>query len=325
MDAAIETLTREGQGFFTRSQALSCGWLDRDLAAAVRAGAIRRLRHGAYSPAHTYDAADDVGRHILVARAALARQRGAVALTGVSAAAIRGYALHDQDLSTVHLVRLDGGSSRHEVGTRHHLMKPDISGDIEQVLGCPVVSAARTVWEVGTMSSVESALCTADSALHAQPDLLPELQALAPSYGHRPGSRRARVALALADGRAESPGESLSRVLFFRRGVPKPELQFSVRDADGTVVGVTDFYWPEYGHLGEFDGRVKYERLLRPGEAPGDVVFREKRREDRLRGLHYGMTRWTWSDLMPFGSDAFVRRLKEDLSRSQALRHRDAS
>ena len=49
--------------------------------------------------------------------------------------------------------------------------------------------------------------------------------------------------------------------------------------------------------LGEFDGQVKYGRLLRPGQAPGDAVFDEKRREDALRDEGWGMIRWVWDEL----------------------------
>ena len=49
--------------------------------------------------------------------------------------------------------------------------------------------------------------------------------------------------------------------------------------------------------LGEFDGRVKYGRLLRPGQEPGDAVFEEKRREDAIRDEGWGVVRWVWSDL----------------------------
>ena len=74
--------------------------------------------------------------------------------------------------------------------------------------------------------------------------------------------------------------------------------QFQVYDADGVLRGTCDWGWPEQEHLGEFDGRVKYGRLLRPGQAPGDVVFAEKKREDQLRELTgWSMTRLTWDDL----------------------------
>ena len=76
-----------------------------------------------------------------------------------------------------------------------------------------------------------------------------------------------------------------------------PELQHPVLDADGNLIGICDFYWEEDHHVGEFDGKVKYGRLLRPGESPGDAVFREKRREDRVRAQLFGMSRWVFADM----------------------------
>jgi hypothetical protein len=49
--------------------------------------------------------------------------------------------------------------------------------------------------------------------------------------------------------------------------------------------------------VGEFDGRIKYGRLLRPGQDAGDAVFAEKRREDAIRDEDWGVVRWVWSDL----------------------------
>jgi hypothetical protein len=54
----------------------------------------------------------------------------------------------------------------------------------------------------------------------------------------------------------------------------------------------------EFRTLGEFDGKIKYGRLLKPGEQPGDVVWREKLREDALRRLGWEVVRWTWAELM---------------------------
>jgi hypothetical protein len=44
-------------------------------------------------------------------------------------------------------------------------------------------------------------------------------------------------------------------------------------------------------------GRVKYGRLLRPGQEAGDVVFEEERREDAMRDAGWEVVRWTWRDL----------------------------
>src|SRR4029079_18992923 len=100
---------------------------------------------------------------------------------------------------------------------------------------------------------------------------------------HWPGTQHLQVAVRMADHRAQSPGESRSRWLFFAEGIPAPELQFEVYDAAGMLVGTTDFAWRRHRLLGEFDGRSKYGRLLRPGQTPEEVVWAEKLREDALR------------------------------------------
>jgi hypothetical protein len=96
-------------GIFSRAQALDCGETDRSLDIAVRDGSIVRLRRGIYAPTDIVEACDAFGRHLLLARAALATQRGRVALTGASAAVLHGFALHDVDRRAVHLVRVDEG------------------------------------------------------------------------------------------------------------------------------------------------------------------------------------------------------------------------
>lgn len=56
---------------------------------------------------------------------------------------------------------------------------------------------------------------------------------------------------------------------------------------------------------------MKYERYLRYGESPGDAVFREKRREDRLcEQLGWRMVRIVWADLYaPAATAARIRHL----------------
>ena len=69
-------------------------------------------------------------------------------------------------------------------------------------------------------------------------------------------------------------------------------------DEHGRLVAETDFAWHERKTFGEFDGQQKYGRLLRDGEEPGDAVFREKQREDRVRELTgYRCGRLVWADL----------------------------
>jgi hypothetical protein len=73
-----------------------------------------------------------------------------------------------------------------------------------------------------------------------------------------------------------------------------------------TLLGRCDFGWPERSAVGEFDGEVKFGRLLRPGQDPGKVVFEEKIREDALRAQGLNVVRWTWRELDDF-AEAAVR------------------
>jgi hypothetical protein len=99
------------------------------------------------------------------------------------------------------------------------------------------------------------------------------------------------------DGRAESVGESFSRVVIQELGLPEADLQVEVHDPSGLLVGRCDFGWRRFRTLGEFDGKIKYGRLLRDGQEAGEVVFDEKVREDELRGLGHEVVRWVDADL----------------------------
>jgi hypothetical protein len=101
--------------------------------------------------------------------------------------------------------------------------------------------------------------------------------------------------LEFADARAESVGESVSRVTMAELGLPAPVLQHRFFDADG-FIGTVDFWWPELGVIGEFDGRVKYFDPRMSRGDPAAVVYREKYREDRLRGLGPRVVRWGWPE-----------------------------
>ena len=306
-------------GIFSRKQALDCGETDRTLAAAVRDGAFVRLRRGFYVPTEIYATADRSAKHLLHARAALAGQRGQVALTGVSAAALHGFDIYNTSLEVVHLIRLDNGSTRTEAGIVHHGTRRDIEEEIGLYQGILASIPARAVWEVACQSSLEGGVVTADSALHQRPELKEALDALHDRFALFPGSVKGRTVIRLADGRSDSPGESITRVQYYRYGIPIPDLQFDVLDNQGRLIGTVDFYWDDFRHLGEFDGKIKYEKLLRPGESPSDCVFREKRREDAMRADSRGMSRFVWSDVMPRNVRRTMSELRAALDQSRRL------
>ncbi len=161
-----------------------------------------------------------------------------------------------------------------------------------------VTCATRSTVDALSLMSVESGMVSGDWMLSQGLTDFERLWALKTAMNHWPGTRTLEVTLRLLDGRSESPGESRGRYLFWWLGLPKPELQYEVVDAAGRLVAINDFAWPDRNIYGEFDGKVKYGRLLEPGQDPGEVVFAEKRREDEIRRVTGGtVVRWVWSEL----------------------------
>ena len=114
---------------------------------------------------------------------------------------------------------------------------------------------------------------------------------------HWPGVRQARRAVEFLDPRSESVGVSLSRVLLHHDGLPGPDLQQDILGPNGEVIARVDFLWKEQRTVGEFDGKVKYGRLLEPGQSGEQALFDEKVREDLIRDCGLQVARWIWRDL----------------------------
>jgi hypothetical protein len=201
------------------------------------------------------------------------------------------------DLTRVHVTRSDNLSGRRAADVQQHeaVIRP---GSLVVLGGQLVTAPARAVLESLSCTSVESGLCIANHMLHQGYTTLDELHMEYVGMENWPHIRAAEVVLRLADPRIESVGESRSFWTVYRSGLPAPVPQFEVRDTAGRVVARVDFAWPDLGVFLEFDGRVKYERLLRPGERTSDVVLRERDRERRVCELTgWICVRATWADL----------------------------
>ncbi|MGL5859826.1 MAG: hypothetical protein ACRCY9_01025, partial [Phycicoccus sp.] len=159
-----------------------------------------------------------------------------------------------------------------------------VAGAIESVLqeGIRVSPIARTLSDIARWHPLEVSVPVLDEALRKKMirhgDLL-EAVAASPSRG----AARGRSAIDFADAASGSPGESLSRVRFFRLGIRIPVLQHRVEDA-GRLIGIVDFWWPIEQVIGEFDGEAKYlDERYTNGRSAAAVVLEEKRRENALR------------------------------------------
>jgi hypothetical protein len=294
-----------------RRHAVGQGWTDDELARLVRAGAWTRLGRGAYLDGALPE--DAYARHRLLVRAALARLGTSAVVSHQSAAVLHGLPLWGARLSEVHVTRRPPAWNDSRGTLRVHVARLR-DDEVASVDGIPVTGPVRTALDLARALPFEAAVVILDAALHqrhfAQEQLLERLFDIA---GTR-GSRAAARAMRFADARSESVGESRSRVLLHRLELAPSALQFEVRTSGGIFVGRTDFAWEEQRVLGEFDGRVKYGRLLRPGQEPGDVVFEEKRREDSLRAEDWSVVRWTWADIEAPGQ--LSRWLQRALGRS---------
>jgi hypothetical protein len=123
-----------------------------------------------------------------------------------------------------------------------------------------------------------------------------------------PGVRAAREAIALANPLSESVLESRSRLKLREFGIPEPEPQVSIGNDWGGFVARVDFYWDEFGVVGEADGDLKYD-----GRDPAPLLD-EKERQGLLDNLDLGVVRWGTRDMRNFAPvahrlrGAFARR-----------------
>ncbi len=213
-----------------------------------------------------------------------------------SAAVMRDLPTYGLDLSLVHVSRADLHSPRIEGGVHHHAGEVRTE-DVEVIDGVVVTAAPRTVIDVARDADFEPSVIVADAAFSRDPAAPAATLNRLDDMRNWPGSINAGRVVEFADGRSQSVGESRSRVAIHVVGLPAPELQAVIQTPDGRFVAQTDFHFVEQRTIGEFDGRQKYGRLLKPGEDPGDVVWREKQREDRLRSLGFEVVRIIWADL----------------------------
>ena len=268
------------------------GYRYSDLTQLRRQGRLDHVRRGAY--ARPGADLDEAARHLRLVRATVPLLTASV-LSHLSAAVVHGLPLPRGRLAHVQVTRPDAGSGRRH-GHVHRFVAPLAAEDVTVRDGLAVTSLARTVVDLARTLPFADAVATADAALRQGLDPV-ALQLVLGQAAGRPGVAAARRVVAFADGRSESAGESRSRVVLHRLGLPPSTLQLEVLDADGHLVGRCDFAWEEQRTLGEFDGRVKYGRLLQPGETVADAVYREKRREDALRDEGWQLVRWSTADL----------------------------
>ncbi len=300
-------------GLLLRRDAIAYGYDDKYLRRMVKGGQLRRIRQGAYAGAEVWRNLDDRGRHLLLSEAVVAQYDDDIALSHGSAVLKLGGPDYGLDLSSVHITHFEGGGRR---GAKvvHHEGRVGVL-DITRRDGHWLTSPARTVLDVAMSYGLEIGVVVADDFIHRKLTTSAELWQLYEAVKDWPGALILRLVIDLATGKSESVGESLGWLLCRNQRLPRPEQQFEIPHPDGRLAGRTDWAWPEYGVLGEFDGEAKYHRYRRPGETIEQAVMREKRREDLLRELTgWRFIRLIWADL--FRPEFTAQRIRRALLRA---------
>jgi hypothetical protein len=294
-------------GLVTAREAHACGYTSVSLSRLVASGDLFRARAGCFVDGKLLLDASAQTRHALAAGAVSRGYRPLNAISHVSALAVHGLPLLNITAEVVHLTLMAPGCPRTLRGLTVHPELPDSVG--RQRDGRRVVHPAMAVVQSAALAGVTAGVAAADAALFAGQVTTKDLEVALRIARLGPGRADARAAVHLADGLAESPGESWARVLFISLGLPKCDLQAEIRDGQERFVARVDFLFRTYRTVVEFDGLVKY------GGAHGrEALIDEKRREDALRSLGYQVVRLTWRDL--YDSALVDRLVREAFSRS---------
>ena len=120
--------------------------------------------------------------------------------------------------------------------------------------GVRVTTPLRTALDLACKLSARDALAALDGFMRHHGITQYEMRRELVRYYRRRGVVQARYLVPLADPRADSPGESWTRMEMLGRGLPKPELQWCV-DVGGGRFYVLDIAYPQHKVAVEYDGR----------------------------------------------------------------------
>jgi hypothetical protein len=235
---------------FTQRQAVDCGVSREVLRRMVRTGLLRRVLRGVY-----VDAAADDGLLMRACAVSLVIPDTAV-VTDRTAAWLHGVdALRPGDHVVPPPVEVfqQPGHTRVRTAATSGGERTLLPRDVELVHDVRVTTPLRTALDLGRLARRDHAIAALDALLRLgrfdRPALLLEI---ARFRGQR-GVVQLRALAPIADGRAESPGESVLRLRWLDTGLPRPEPQVEVR-LNGLLRARLDLAVAELRFAVEYDG-----------------------------------------------------------------------
>ncbi|UTX53650.1 hypothetical protein [Leucobacter aridicollis] len=306
------------------------GVSERDIAAATRNSSLVRLRQGWYISGSFWESASAETRHLAALLAAHGSAQRPPVFSHGSAALLHGFPALSRWLRDAGRRQTSAGpgsnsrvvevtvsrtrpSSPSSTVVRHRAELA--ASDVDSCERFRRTTADRTIADLARAGPFTIALASADTHLseiarvgrlidaatvHAWRD---GMLRRSESLRGRPGSRAIEAVAVLADPRADSPLESLSRLRFVELGVDV-DLQVGVRGAGRGEVFL-DFRLTGTGFWGEADGKQKYlDTAMLRGQTPAEIVLAEKRRTDWISGTT-GLRPIRWGSAEAFSRERF--------------------
>lgn len=277
MRPQLRALASAQGGLITRVQALDAGYTEREL----------------WESLSGYDeqaGLRDLAVHLTMKTEHLMSHDSAARAQGIP----QLHPLHELS----HVTREGVGGSRTERGVKHHLTRLGLLNTVE-VNAMRMTGPARTAVDLGREHGHAAGTVACDAVLHQgqKTGLVREdLRAVAATMWCWPDITRSKAAIEIADAGAESPGETLLRLLVWELGIGVPETQFAIRIS-------SDVVWIDVRvgrHMFDFDGRLKIRSIANGGvaECPvEDVVWDERERQRQVCAEGLGMSRVIWDEL----------------------------
>lgn len=205
------------------------------------------------------------------------RSRGAYVLVADTGGVLAGYSAAlllgaDCEPSGAPAEVLVPGTCRRHPGLAVRYGRPD-AADVTEVGGCRVTSPLRTAWDLCRRLDATEAVVALDALARAGRFAPADLLARRDDEPGARGCRRLDAVVAAADPCAESPPETRLRLQLIRAGLPRPEVQFEIRDEFGFVLARTDLAYPGPRVAIEYDGATHFTRQRREADLQRDTTL----------------------------------------------------
>ena len=262
---------------FTTATARGWGLSARALELAVASGELRRVLRGVYVRSDVPDDIETRARSaaLVISAHSVLRDRAAAWIHGVD---VFGWAELEilPPLETC-VLRWRAPTRRTGVDGRTRDLRPS---DVMEIGGLKVTTPLRTALDLGCILWRKDALAALDMFMRIHGITRRQLRRALPRYRRRRGVVQLRELVAIADPRAESPGESWTRLAIIDAGLPAPTPQHWV-EVDGVPTYRLDLAYPHLKVVVEYDGDEFHHRT------------EEQRKRDRDRRAWLRDHGWT--------------------------------